>query len=100
MIGPLTFQIGIVFLCVFVPLFLVALVVMRAARRAFSVAAVFAAGATLGYVLTLMASQWAVGRGVGKETRDVMKIAFAAAGAVAGGAIALWTYLRRSRPLI
>ena len=100
MIGPLTFQLGIVFLCVSVPLFVVALLMMKSPRRAFGVAVVFAAGATLGYVLAAAAAQWAVGRGVGQETRDVMKIAFAAAGAAAGGAIALWTYLRRSRPLI
>ena len=100
MIGPLTFQIGIVFFCVFVPLFIVALVMMKSVRRAFSVAAVFAAGATLGYVLAGAASQWAVGREVAPETRQVMMIAFSAAGAAAGGAIALWAFLRRTRPIV
>jgi hypothetical protein len=99
MIGPLTIQIGIVFLCVFVPLFIVALVMMKSVRRAFSVAAVFAAGSTLGYVLAGAASQWAVGREVAQETRQAMMIAFSAAGAAAGGAIALWAFLRRTRPI-
>ena len=100
MIGPLTIQLGIVFLCVFVPLFIVAVVMMKSVRRAFSVAAVFAAGSTLGYVLAAAGSEWAVGRGVSHETRDAMRVAFSAAGAAAGGAVALWAFIRRSRPLI
>jgi len=87
-------SLGYVALGVFVPLFVIGMIVLKSIQRAFVVAIVFAVGATLGFLLAAMAGTWAVGHGVGGQTRLAMLLAFTSAGAAAGGAIAVWALFK------
>jgi len=91
---------GYLALGVFVPLFAVGLIMLKSLSRAFVLAVVFAVGATIGFVLAALCADAAVGHAVGNEGRQAMLVAFNAAGAAAGGAIAVWILLKRSNPSI
>jgi hypothetical protein len=82
---------------VFVPVFVIALIMLKQLTRAFVIAVVFAVGATVGFLLAALAGQWAVGRAIAAEYRDAMLVAFATAGAVAGGVLAVWALQRNSK---
>jgi hypothetical protein len=90
---------GYVAIGVFIPLFVIGLIMLKSLSRAFSLAIVFAVGSTVGFVLAALCADWAVGRGVGTDARAAMLVAFCSAGAAAGGAIAVWALLRRRNPL-
>jgi|SRR6185503_6954205 Na+-transporting NADH:ubiquinone oxidoreductase subunit NqrE len=85
---------GYVALGVFVPLFVIGLIMLKSISRAFAVSIVFAVGATIGFLLATLAANAAVGHAVSSETRQAMMVAFASAGAAAGGAIAVWILLK------
>jgi hypothetical protein len=91
---------GYVALGVFVPLFVVGIIMLKSIRRAFVLAIVFAAGATAGFILAALGADWAIGHAVGSETREAMSAAFTSAGAAAGGAIAVWVLFKRSNPTV
>jgi ABC-type cobalamin transport system permease subunit len=91
------FSLFLIAACVFVPMFVIALIMVKSALRALTVAALFAMGSVLGFVLAAMLADWAVGHGVGNDIREVMSVAFAVGGAVAGGVIAVWI-LERNNP--
>jgi hypothetical protein len=82
---------------VFVPVFVIALIMLKQVSRAFVIAAVFAGGATAGFLLAGLAGHWAVGRAIAVETREAMLMAFATAGAVAGGVLAVWALERNNK---
>ena len=84
---------------VFVPLFVVGLIMLKSLSRAFSLAIVFAMGSVAGFVLAALCANWAVGHGIESDTREAMMVAFCSAGAAAGGAIAVWALVRRRNPL-
>jgi hypothetical protein len=90
---------GYVALGVFVPLFVIGLIMLKSLPRAFVLAIVFAVGATVGFVLAALGANVAVGHAVGDQARQAMLVAFTSAGAAAGGAIAVWILLKnRSTP--
>jgi hypothetical protein len=80
----------LVAVCIFVPLFVIALVKLRAPLAAFTLAAVFALGSACGFTLVAMLAQWALAHSVPDATRDALGLALATGGAVAGGVIAVW----------
>ena len=76
---------GYVALGVFVPLFVIGLIMLKSLPRAF--------------VLAALGANVAVGHAVGDQARQAMLVAFTSAGAAAGGAIAVWILLKnRSTP--
>jgi hypothetical protein len=81
---------AMVAVCVFVPVFVIALIMLKQVSRALVIAAVFAVGATVGFLLAGMAGHWAVWRAVASEIREALLVAFATAGAAAGGVLAVW----------
>ncbi|HEV8441928.1 MAG TPA: hypothetical protein VGQ27_00560 [Steroidobacteraceae bacterium] len=83
--------------CVFVPVFVIALIVLKQLSRAFVIAVVFAGGATAGFLLAGMGGHWAVGRAVASEMREALLVAFATAGAVAGGVLAVWALEKNNK---
>jgi hypothetical protein len=83
--------------CIFVPIFVIALVMLRSVLAALSLAAVFALGSACGFMLTAMVAQLAVGHAVGSPTRDALFIALATSGAVAGGVLAVWAIDRNNK---
>jgi hypothetical protein len=91
---------GFVALGVFIPLFVIGLIMLKSIRDAFVVAIVFAVGATVGFTLAATAGIWAVGRAVDSDVRSAMYVAFASAGAAAGGAVAVWALFRHRSPPI
>jgi ABC-type cobalamin transport system permease subunit len=91
------FSLFLVAACVFVPMFIIALIMVKSALRAVSVAALFAMGSVLGFVAAAALARWAVGHGVGNDIHEIMTVAFAVGGAVAGGVIAVWI-LERNNP--
>ncbi len=75
---------------VFIPLFVIALAILRSASRAFVLAATFTGGAMVGYFAGVL---------LGSQLMDVhpqeggslaLLLTFASASAVAGGAVAVW----------
>jgi hypothetical protein len=82
---------------VFVPVFVIALILLKQVSRAFVIAAVFATGATAGFLLAALAGHWAVGRAIATEIREAMLVAFATAGAVAGGVLAVWALEKNNK---
>src|SRR3954468_7593511 len=92
-------SLGYVAIGVFIPLFVVGLIMLKSLSRAFTVAIVFAVGATVGFALVALFADWAVGHAVENDTRQAMMVAFCSAGSAAGGALAVWALLRRRNPL-
>jgi hypothetical protein len=82
---------------VFVPVFVIALIMLKQLSKALVIAVVFAGGATAGFLLAGLAGNWAVGRAVAAETRDALLVAFATAGAVAGGVLAVWGLAKNNK---
>jgi uncharacterized membrane-anchored protein len=82
--------------CVFVPVFGIALVMLKSPRRAFSNASMFALGSVAGFWLAGTVAGLAVGHAVGSEFRNAFGIAFVTGGAVAGGVLAVWALNRKS----
>jgi hypothetical protein len=93
-------SLGYVAIGVFIPLFVVGLIMLKSLSRALALAMVFAVGATAGFALAALIADWAVGHGVENDTRQAMMLAFCSAGSAAGGALAVWALLRRRNPLI
>jgi hypothetical protein len=75
---------------VFIPLFVIALVMMRSATRAFVLAATFTAGAMMGFFLGVLLGSWLMEVHPQESGSLLLLLAFASASAVAGGAIATW----------
>jgi hypothetical protein len=84
--------------CVFVPVFGIALVMLKSARRAFSNASVFALGSVAGFWIAGSVAGLVIGHAIGSEFRDAFGIAFVTGGAVAGGVLAVWALNRKIRP--
>jgi hypothetical protein len=84
--------------CVFVPVFGIALVMLRSAKRAFSNASMFALGSVAGFWIAATVAGLAVGHAAGSEFGDAFGIAFATGGAVAGGVLAVWVVNRKNGP--
>ena len=89
-------QIGLVASCIFVPIFVIALILLKSPRRAFTVAAAFALGSAAGFILASVLARWAIGHAIGSEFRDAFFAAFILGGTVAGGVLAVWTLDRNS----
>ena len=82
--------------CVFVPVFGIALAMLRSTRRAFSIASVFALGSVLGFWIAAAFVGLAVGHASSPEFRDAFGSAFVTGGAVAGGVLAVWALGRKT----
>lgn len=74
----------------FVPLFVIALAMLRSPTRAFVLAATFTIGATTGYFLSFLAAPELMELHMQEIRSHVYLFAFAGAGAVAGGVIAIF----------
>jgi len=74
----------------FVPLFVIALAMLRSPLRAFVLAATFTIGATAGYCLSILAAPGLMELHMQEIRSHVLLFAFAGAGAVAGGVIAVF----------
>jgi hypothetical protein len=75
---------------VFIPTFIVALAMHLPAARACALAGVFAIGAVLGSLLAQVLAMLVMNQERPSADREPFNVAFMAAGAVAGGAVALW----------
>jgi hypothetical protein len=75
---------------VFIPLFVIALAMLRSASRAFVLASTFTMGAMIGFFLGVLAGSWLLEIHAGQTGSLVLLFTFAGASAVAGGVIALW----------
>jgi hypothetical protein len=75
---------------VFIPLFVIALVMLRSATRAFAISATFTMGAMIGFFLGVIAGSWLLEIHPEQSGTLVLLFTFAGASAVAGGVIALW----------
>jgi uncharacterized membrane-anchored protein len=82
--------------CVFVPIFAIALFMMKSARRAFSIAAVFALGSVLGYFVAGSLANLVLGHAVASDVREALGVAIATGGAVTGGVLAVWALAGKS----
>ena len=75
---------------VFIPLFVIALAMLRSASRAFVLASTFTMGAMIGFFLGVLAGSWLLETHAEQTGSLVLLFTFAAASAVAGGVIAIW----------
>jgi hypothetical protein len=82
--------------CVFLPIFGIALFMLKSAKRAAGIAAAFALGSIAGFLIAAGFVDFAVGRAVGSDLRNVFGVAFATCGGVAGGVLAVWALIRVS----
>jgi|SRR6187455_1056161 uncharacterized membrane protein YdfJ with MMPL/SSD domain len=92
-----SFTVTLVAISIFVPIFVIALVLLRSLLAAFSLAAVFALGSACGFMLTAMVAQLAIGHSVDSATREALFCALATSGAVAGGVLAVWAVDRKNK---
>jgi uncharacterized membrane-anchored protein len=92
---PAVFAYFLVAACVFVPIFVIALAMLKSARRAFVIAALFAMGSVFGFFIAGATANMALGHAVGSGFRDALSVAFATGGAVAGGVLAVWAFARK-----
>ena len=69
---PSLLAIFLVAACVFVPMFGIALFILKSARRAFAIAAVFALGAVFGLTVAAALAGLIVGHAVSAEVRDAL----------------------------
>jgi hypothetical protein len=99
--GPAFVAVGwmIVIGCAFVPAFIAAMVMLRSVWRAFVLAATFTAGAFAGFVGGGFLGAWLMeSRSVNLDTRSTtLLICFATAGAIGGGALAVYLLGRYAR---
>ena len=93
---PSLLAIFLVAACVFVPMFGIALFILKSARRAFAIAAVFALGAVFGLTVAAALAGLIVGHAVSAEVRDALTVAVATGGAVTGGVLAVWLLTRKT----
>lgn len=82
---------------VFIPLFVIALVMLRSSMRAFVLAATFTMGAMLGFFLGVLLASWLLHLHSQETGSLLLLLAFASASAVAGGALAVWLLGRFSK---
>jgi len=75
---------------VFIPLFVIALAILRSATRAFVLSSTFTMGAMIGFFLGVLAGSWLLEVHPEQSGTLVLLFTFAGASAVAGGVIALW----------
>jgi uncharacterized membrane-anchored protein len=93
---PAAFVYCLVAACVFVPIFVIALAMLKSARRAFVIAAIFAMGSVFGFFVAGSTADMALGHAVGSDFRNALGVAFATGGAVAGGVLAVWAFARKT----
>jgi hypothetical protein len=94
--GPASIQVFFIAACVFVPIFAIALAMLKSAKSAAGIAAVFALGSVGGFFIAAGVADLVVGHAVGHDVRDAFGAAFATGGAVAGGVLAVWALDRMS----
>jgi hypothetical protein len=85
--------------CVFVPIFGIALYMLKSARRAFGIASVFSLGSTFGFVIGWALAGVLVANAIGPashEGRDVLGVAIATVCAIVGGVLAVWLLTRKT----
>ena len=87
---------GVVVGMAFVPTFLVALVMLRSVWRAFVLAAAFTGGAFAAFIGCAFVGSWLLRPQMGQESEPLVW-AFATAGAIGGGVLALYVLGRFSR---
>ena len=75
---------------VFIPLFVIAFVMLRSASRAFILAVTFTGGAMVGFFLGVLLGSWLMDVHPQESGSLLLLLTFASASAVAGGAIAIW----------
>ena len=75
---------------VFIPLFVIALFMVRSTTRAFILASTFTMGAMGGFFLGVLGGSWLLNVHPDQTGSLVLLFTFAGASAVAGGVIALW----------
>jgi hypothetical protein len=98
-VGPLfsTFALLVMAGSLFVPAFAVALAMVRSVRRAFVLSATFSTGALAGGLGALALGIAMIARRHSSEVTEMLVMTFAAAGAAAGGTIAVYLLGRLSR---
>jgi hypothetical protein len=81
----------------FVPLFLIALAMLRSGTRALILAGTFSLGATVTGLMSFATAMTLLSRRHSDEINVVLLYTFAAAGAVAGGVLAVFLLSRLTR---
>jgi hypothetical protein len=81
----------------FVPVFIAAVVILRSVSRAFLLAATFTAGAFAGFVGCGLLGDWLMRSPITGPGSTASLVAFATAGAVGGGMLAVYLLGRFSR---
>jgi hypothetical protein len=81
----------------FVPAFAVALAMVRSVRRAFVLSATFSVGALAGGLGALALGSAVIARRHSSEVTEMLVLLFAAAGAAAGGTLAVYLLGRVSK---
>ncbi|HET9474939.1 MAG TPA: hypothetical protein VFO82_13660 [Steroidobacteraceae bacterium] len=75
---------------VFIPLFVIALAMLRSSTRAFVLAATFTMGAMAGFFAGVLLGSWLMDSHPQETGSFALFLTFASASAVAGGVIAVW----------
>ena len=83
--------------CVFVPVFVIAVGMLRSAGRALVLSLTFTAGAAVGYLAALAGGRSLMRSSLGAPPADYVFMLFAAAAAIAGGVLAVWLLGRFSK---
>jgi hypothetical protein len=83
--------------CLFVPIFVVALAMRLPALRALALSGTFTLGAVAGAIFATWLGKLLLGRAHDASINDLYGVLFLAAGAAAGGVIAVWLLARLSK---
>ena len=82
---------------VFVPVFVIAVLMLRSAGRALALALTFTAGAAIGYLAALAGGRDLMRDSMGAPPADPLYVLFAAAAALCGGLLAVFMLGRFTR---
>ena len=82
--------------CLFIPTFVIAIVMLRSVTRAFVLSATFTMGALAGALVAMLGSTL-IERADPREITELLQTIFLASGAVAGGVLALFLLGRLSK---
>jgi hypothetical protein len=82
---------------VFVPVFIIALVILRSALRALVLALTFTVGAAAGYLAALAAGRGLMRSSLGAPPADTTMLIFCTAAAIGGGLLAVFILGRFSK---
>ena len=83
--------------CLFVPIFVIALAMRLPPLRALAISGTFTLGAVAGAIIATWLGGLVLGRAHDAEFNDLFGVIFLAAGAAAGGVLAVWLLAKLSK---